>query len=1084
MNSSEKMTILLVEDQAIIAMSEAAILKKNGFDVIIANTGEQAIKIAEENSAINLILMDIDLGKGIDGTEAAQTILKLIDVPVVFLSNHTEKEVVEKTEKITSYGYVVKNSGETVLIASIKMAFKLFDAHQKVRESEIRLLESDRRFHTLEKQIDDIIWTMDMNFRFTYISPSVEKMHGFTVDEMMKMSLQDFLPPHSVDIAINTLGEHISNYLVNKAETTLVTFNLDQLRKDKTIIPTEIKARFLVDEEKNPIGIIGVTRDITERKQMEIELKENEARFRVMVDNLNQAYYEADEKAAFTYCNPELLLITGYTEQELLGTISFRLIAEEDQKNIITIYKQALQDKKTDISTEFRVKLKSGRKVWVEQITRFRFDESGSFDSAVNILRNIDDRKKAELSLLESRRALDLALEGAQVGFWDSNYLTGKVVRSEIWASMLGYTLDEVVNTTDFWWSHIHPDDIDRVREEVRKHEANQTSNFNIEHRIRTKSGSYKWILDWGKVFERDKNGNPVRAMGLHIDIDNRVSTERKLLEINKTLNLALEGSHIGLWDQNFVTGEVKRTEHWAKMLGYDLNEINENLDTWKSLLHPDDYDNVIKAAKDHESGLTEYFKVQHRLKCKDGSYKWVLNWGKISERDQNGKPIRAVGIHIDIDEQIKTEQALIESEQRLRYSLEATNDGIWEIKLPGKEFFASQSYYKILGYSSGEIQANFDFIKTLIHPDDLGSTEAKFWEAIKNKSSFSAEYRMKHKDGNYIWVLGRGRVTQFDSEGNVTRVSGSNSNINKRKLAEENLKKSQQMLLNILEQFPGVVFWKDKQSKYLGCNQAFAAAAGLQTSEQIAGKTDFDLPWASTEAAQYIQDDKQVIESAQPKLNIEETQHQSYDETKWFITNKVPLIDSLGNIIGILGTSNDITERKLAEEMLKNSEANLNAFINNRKEAIWSIDNEYNLILVNDFFKQEFLRVFGVELIKGTNVLNVLTSELKDFWKSKYDIALKGETIKFEYSDLPDDKSEQYEVSLTPIISEEKIIGVTAITQTITERKKAEEEIVQRKEELERFEKIVIGRELKMIELKERILDLEKKLKEYQTYE
>lgn len=1084
MKSSEKMTILLVEDQAIIAMSEAAMLKKNGYEVITANTGEQAIKTVEENSPINLILMDIDLGKGIDGTEAAQRILKIIDVPVVFLSNHTEKEIVDKTEKITSYGYVVKNTGETVLIASIKMAFKLFEAHQKVRESEIRLLDSDARFHTLERQIDDVIWTMDMNFRFTYLSPSVEKTHGFTVDEMMKMNLQDFLPAHSVEMAINTLGEHISNYLVNREESTLVTFNLDQYRKDGKIFPTEIKARFLLDTQSNPIGIIGVTRDITTRKQMEREIKENEARYRVIVENLNQAYYEADQRSAFTYCNPGLLLITGYTEQELLGTISFRIIAEEDQKNIIATYKQALIKKKTDISTEFRVKLKSGQKIWAEQTTHFEFDEFGHFVSAANILRDIDDRKKTELSLIESKRALDLTLEGAQIGFWDSNYISGKVVRSEIWASMLGYTLDEVENTSEFWWNHIHPDDMERVKEEVMKHEEGKIDHFSVEHRIRTKSGEYKWILDWGKIFEQTVDGRPIRAMGVHIDIDKRIQAEQKLIETNKTLNLALEGSHIGLWDQNFLTGEVTRTEYWAQMLGYSLAEIENKLEVWKSLIHPDDLESSMKAARDHEQGLTEHYRVKHRLKCKDGSYKWILNWGKISERNENGEPIRAVGIHIDIDEQIKTEQALIESEQRLRYSLEATNDGIWEINLKSNQVYFSPSYYKLLGYKPSEFIKGYKAWKNLIHPDDVESLEKIYSETIKLCSSYSSEYRIKNKNGNYIWVLGRGKVTECDSSGNAIKVSGSITDITKSKLAQDSLRKSQEMLRHILEQFPGVVFWKDANSRYIGCNMAFAKGAGLSKPEEIVGKTDFDLPWSETEAQHYVDDDRQVMESSTPKLNIEETQHQTGDEIKWFSTNKVPLVDSHGNIIGVLGTSNDITYRKRAEISLIESQANLMAVINQREESIWSIDKDYNYIIVNEVFKADYKLAFDIDLKKGDNAINILSADLLEFWKPKYDKVLSGEVVKFEFIHKIQDQVKSFEMTLTPIISDEKVLGVSGISRDITRKKVIEQEMLQRKEELERFEKIVVGRELKMIELKETIEKLEEELKEYRKYE
>ena len=124
-------SILLVEDDILLAMLETRQLEDEGYIVIHMPSGEKAIEFVREKAEeIDLILMDIDLGMSMDGTEAASEILKDYDIPVVFLSSHTEKEIVEKTEKITSYGYVVKDSGITVLDASIKMAFKLYEAHQ------------------------------------------------------------------------------------------------------------------------------------------------------------------------------------------------------------------------------------------------------------------------------------------------------------------------------------------------------------------------------------------------------------------------------------------------------------------------------------------------------------------------------------------------------------------------------------------------------------------------------------------------------------------------------------------------------------------------------------------------------------------------------------------------------------------------------------------------------------------------------------------------------------------------------------------------------------------------------------------
>ena len=140
MPKKTKKTILLVEDDKTTALLETRMLEKHGFSVICVASGDDAVKTACSEPDIDIILMDIDLGPGMDGTRAAEKILQTKDIPVLFLSNHTEHEIVDKTEKITSYGYVVKNTGETVLLASIRMAFRLHEAylHNRIKTEELK----------------------------------------------------------------------------------------------------------------------------------------------------------------------------------------------------------------------------------------------------------------------------------------------------------------------------------------------------------------------------------------------------------------------------------------------------------------------------------------------------------------------------------------------------------------------------------------------------------------------------------------------------------------------------------------------------------------------------------------------------------------------------------------------------------------------------------------------------------------------------------------------------------------------------------------------------------------------------------
>jgi DNA-binding response OmpR family regulator len=134
-HQSHENRILLVEDEALIALAESEMLRRNGFEVVHAASGEAALQILESNHEIGLILMDINLGPGMSGPDTAKEIIRTRQIPVLFLSSHIEPDVVAMTENISSYGYVVKNSGETVLLASIRMARRLHRAHLELQSS-------------------------------------------------------------------------------------------------------------------------------------------------------------------------------------------------------------------------------------------------------------------------------------------------------------------------------------------------------------------------------------------------------------------------------------------------------------------------------------------------------------------------------------------------------------------------------------------------------------------------------------------------------------------------------------------------------------------------------------------------------------------------------------------------------------------------------------------------------------------------------------------------------------------------------------------------------------------------------------
>lgn len=204
-------TLLIVDDEMLIAESERLDLEKYGYEVVTAHSGERSIEIFRNSDSIDLVLMDIDLGRGIDGTEAASMMIKEREVPVVFLSSHMEPEIVEKTERITSYGYVVKHSGITVLDASIKMAFRLFEANQKIRKElnerrrmEEALRESELKYRTLFKSMGqgfylaDILYDDDgepRDYRFIDANSAFTEIIGLGQEELIGRTYNGLVPP-------------------------------------------------------------------------------------------------------------------------------------------------------------------------------------------------------------------------------------------------------------------------------------------------------------------------------------------------------------------------------------------------------------------------------------------------------------------------------------------------------------------------------------------------------------------------------------------------------------------------------------------------------------------------------------------------------------------------------------------------------------------------------------------------------------------------------------------------------------------------------------------------------------------------
>lgn len=248
-----------------------------------------------------------------------------------------------------------------------------------------------------------------------------------------------------------------------------------------------------------------------------------------------------------------------------------------------------------------------------------------------------------------------------------------------------------------------------------------------------------------------------ILALLLALWLNSLIKTEETALKIAKKateelntseerLRFALEGAGDGLWDWNLKTNEVYFSKRWKEMLGFSGNEITDTFDEWKSRIHPEDLQQVNALTTAHIEGKSSLYMNEHRIKCKDGSYKWILERGVVVSRDVDDSPLRMVGSQSDISErkysQLKLEEYMLLVDKNV---ITSTSD------LNGKIIQVSEAFCDISGYSKDELMGrNHRIVR---HEDMPIATYTELWETIQAGNIWQGELKNKHKDGSSYWI-------------------------------------------------------------------------------------------------------------------------------------------------------------------------------------------------------------------------------------------------------------------------------------------------------------------------------------------
>jgi len=347
--------------------------------------------------------------------------------------------------------------------------------------------------------------------------------YGYSKLKLCSMSIQEIniLPPEQVTMERQKAFNNERNYFIFSHRLAS--------GEERTV---EVYSSPIAFQEEP--AIFSIIHDITERRLVNEELRRSEERYRTLFDNMMDGIYRSTHAGKFVDVNPALVKMFGYSSRdEMLGVDikkDLYFLPEERGSHILDTGQEEV-----DV---YRMRRKDGSEIWVEDHGYYVHDEQGNILYHEGMLRDITARKWADEIVRESEARLAAVMEGSQLGYSDWNIQTGEVLRNERWAEILGYSLKEIEPTYQLWEDLLHPDDRASVLQAMQDHLDRKTPVHRDEYRLRAKDGSYRWILDQGKIVEYDPQGRPLRMTATHTDVTSRKEAEAELRKAKDALEV------------------------------------------------------------------------------------------------------------------------------------------------------------------------------------------------------------------------------------------------------------------------------------------------------------------------------------------------------------------------------------------------------------------------------------------------------------------------------------------------------------------------------------------------------------------
>ena len=911
---------------------------------------------------------------------------------------------------------------------------KLIDLNEglehRIQERTEQLRKSEADWRVLVEEAPDIIFTVDRNNRILFINNVPE---GITREEAIGTKVLDYVSPEYHETVENSIEK-----VFQTGKSDYYEISARGPDDNPSWYSTRLGA---IKQDEEVVSVMLITRDITERKNMEQKLKESEEKFRYIAESSLMGITIVQNNL-IKYINQQAAKILGYSVSEMRDWDFKKILKHiypDDLGLVMENMKKVLMNSPDALNQlEYRVINKSAEILWVANYGS-EIQYKGKSAQLITTV-DITNKKLAELQLMESEEKYRLLVENAQEGFWaiDENTYTSFV--NPKMAEMLGYTVDEMIGKHIF--NFIDEKGIKTVKSKLKRRKQGIKEQFELV--IYRKDGKKVYTnMATSPLF--DNEGIYIGAFALVSDITLRKEAEQELERsedkyrsfIENFQGIAFQGYQD--FTAEFFHGEVEN------ITGYNEDDFVSGRIKWNQIIHPDDINEIIMKANNIHERIDETDKREYRIICKNGKIRWVTEYNqKFYDKVLNKEGVS--GVIIDITDKKEAEVKLNDSEKKYRLLTENLNDIITVVNDKGQvEYINEESHLKVMGYSYNDLLLHNVF--ELIHPEDREKTIQAFEKIFKEGEGFT-EARIIKKNGEYIWTETNGK-TFIDNDGNL-KILTISRDTTKRKRAEQELKESEERFKYLISSSPTIIY----TSKVSGDYGATFISDNVRekwgySSEYFTNNSDF---WLN----QVHPDDKEGVLSNLSELF--EKEHIIYDYRfklsngtyRWMRDEVELLKDEEGNPMETIGSVRDINDRKEIEQNLKESEkrsrhiANeLEIIIDHLPGIVVYKDTKNNILRVNKFMADA--HNLKKEDMEGKSSFEFYPYEdAQAYWEDDLEVVKNRQPRLNIVEPWKTEKGKRMvATSKIPYIDEDdNVKGIIAMAFDITDRIKAEQEL------------------------------------------